>query len=127
MEFWLNILSITLEGIVPIACVVIGALIMHWLKERGASQDDLEYVSVAYDLLTKAVLNTNQVWVDALKKEGNGLSAEQQVEAREKTIDIFKSMITEEVQLAIEKAYGSVDAWLNLNLESAVGEMKLLK
>lgn len=78
-------------------------------------------------MLTKAVISTNQIWVDAIKQSEGKLSIEQQVEAREKTIQIFKEMITENVKLAIEAAYGSVEKWLDLNLESAVGEVKALK
>ena len=78
-------------------------------------------------MLTKAVTSTNQIWVDAIKQSEGKLTAEQQAEAREKTIEIFKEMITESVKLAIEAAYGSVDKWLDLNLESAVGEVKALK
>lgn len=127
MEFWVSIITMLLEGLVPIACVVVGVLIMRWLKQKGVAQDELEYVSIAYNLLTRAVLNTNQTWVDALKKDEGRLTEQQQAEARRKTTEIFKAMITDEVQLAIEKVYGSVDAWLELNLESAVGEIKLLK
>jgi len=33
-------------------------------------------------------------------------------------------MITEAMEFAIEKLYGSVDKWLEMNLESAVNEVK---
>jgi hypothetical protein len=33
-------------------------------------------------------------------------------------------MITEAMELALEKLYGSVDEWLEMNLESAVNEVK---
>lgn len=124
---WNPIIAMLLEKLVPLACLVIGVLVIRWLKKKGVQQDELNYIQTAYSMLTKAVMNTNQVWVDAIKQSEGKLTVEQQAEAREKTIEIFKEMITESVKLAIEAAYGSVDKWLDLNLESAVGEVKALK
>ena len=124
---WNPIIVMLLEKLVPLACLVIGVLVIRWLKKKGVQQDELNYIQTAYSVLTKAVMNTNQVWVDAIKQSEGKLTVEQQAEAREKTIEIFKEMITESVKLAIEAIYGSVDKWLDLNLESAVGEVKALK
>lgn len=124
---WNPIVAMLLEKLVPLACLVVGVLVIRWLKKKGVQQDELNYIQTAYSMLTKAVMNTNQVWVDAIKQSEGKLTAEQQTEARERTIKIFKEMITESVKLAIEAIYGSVDKWLDLNLESAVGEVKALK
>jgi hypothetical protein len=62
--------------------------------------------------------------VDAIKEAGGKLTEEQAAEARERTIEIFKSMITEAMLYAIEQAYGNIDKWINLNLEAAVNEVK---
>ena len=124
---WNPIIAMLLEKLVPLACLVVGVLVIRWLKKKGVQQDELNYIQIAYSMLTKAVMNTNQVWVDAIKQSEGKLTAEQQAEARERTIEIFKEMITESVKLAIEAIYGSVDKWLDLNLESAVGEVKALK
>lgn len=124
---WNPIIAMLLEKLVPLACLVVGVLVIRWLKKKGVQQDELNYIQTAYSMLTKAVMNTNQVWVDAIKQSEGKLTAEQQAEARERTIEIFKEMITESVKLAIEAIYGSVEKWLDLNLESAVGEVKALK
>lgn len=124
---WNSIIVMLLEKLVPLACLVVGVLVIRWLKKKGVQQDELNYIQTAYSMLTKAVMNTNQVWVDAIKQSEGKLTVEQQAEAREKTIEIFKEMITENVKLAIEAIYGSVEKWLDLNLESAVGEVKALK
>lgn len=124
---WNPIIAMLLEKLVPLACLVVGVLVIRWFKKKGVKEDELNYIQTAYSMLTKAVMNTNQVWVDTIKQSNGKLTAEQQAEAREKTIKIFKEMITESVKLAIEAAYGSVEKWLDLNLESAVGEVKALK
>ena len=124
---WSSILAMFLEGMIPLVCLVFGILLIRWLKKKGVQEDELNYIQTAYSMLTKAVISTNQIWVDAIKQSEGKLSIEQQAEAREKTTQIFKEMITENVKLAIEAAYGSVEKWLDLNLESAVGEVKALK
>ena len=124
---WNPIIVMLLEKLVSLACLVVGVLVIRWLKKKGVQQDELNYIQTAYSMLTKAVMNTNQVWVDVIKQSEGKLTAEQQAEARERTTEIFKEMITESVKLAIEAIYGSVEKWLDLNLESAVGEVKALK
>lgn len=124
---WNSILAMLLEGMIPLVCLVCGVLLIRWLKKKGVQEDELNYIQTAYSILTKAVISTNQIWVDAIKQSEGKLSIDQQAEAREKTTQIFKEMITENVKFAIEAAYGSVEKWLDLNLESAVGEVKALK
>lgn len=124
---WSSILAMLLEGMIPLVFLVLGVLLIRWLKKKGVQEDELNYIQTAYSILTKAVISTNQIWVDAIKQSEGKLSIDQQAEAREKTTQIFKEMITENVKFAIEAAYGSVEKWLDLNLESAVGEVKALK
>ena len=124
---WSPIIVMIFEGLIPLVCLVCGVLLIRWLKKKGVKEDELNYIQTAYSMLTKAVMSTNQIWVDTIKQNEGKLTTEQQAEAREKTTEIFKEMITENVKLAIEAAYGSVEKWLDLNLESAVGEVKALK
>ena len=124
---WSSIIVMILEGLIPLVFLVLGVLLVRWLKKKGVKEDELNYIQTAYSMLTKAVMSTNQIWVDAIKQSEGKLTVEQQAEAREKTTEIFKEMITDNVKLAIEAAYGSVEKWLDLNLESAVGEVKALK
>lgn len=123
-SFGMQIIIMILEGIVPIAITAFGILIYNFLKKKGASEDQLQLLDRAYGYLQKAVISTNQVWVDALKQSNGHLTKEQQAEARRQTEETFKAMITETVQLAIETAYGSIDQYLAANLEAAVGTIK---
>lgn len=119
----MDLVIMILEAIVPLALTVLGVLVYRWAVEKGASEDQLAYLNDAYEVLKKAALDTNQTWVDALKKANGSLTDEEKTTAREKTIAIFKAMLTDEAEVAIELAYGSVDNWLGLNLEAAVGEV----
>jgi hypothetical protein len=126
-NFWYEILIMILEALVPAAIIVGGVLLKNWLKKKGATEEQLMLLDTAYDYLVRAVNNTNQVWVDALKSSGGRLTEEQQAEARKKTEEAFKAMLTDAVELAIKAAYGSVEKWLEANMEAAVGEVKALK
>ena len=126
-KYWYDLLAMILEGIVPVIMIALGFLIRNCLKNKGAKEEELALLETAYEYLVRAVTNTNQVWVDALKKSEGRLTEEQQAEARKKTEEAFKAMLTDTIKLAIEVAYGSVDKWLAINLEAAVGEVKALK
>ena len=126
-KYWYDLLAMLLEGIVPVIMIAFGFLIRNWLKNKGAKEEELALLETAYEYLVRAVTNTNQVWVDALKNSEGRLTEEQQAEARKKTEEAFKAMLTDTIKLAIEAAYGSVDRWLAINLEAAVGEVKALK
>lgn len=121
---WYSILQLALEGLVPLVVVVLTGLITYWLKKRDATEKQRGYIMDAWDLLCKAVISTNQTWVDALKRSGGGLTEEQQAEARVKTRTTFYQLLTDEVSLALVAAYGSVEDWFDNMLESAVGDVK---
>lgn len=123
-NFWLNILADVLAGLVPVVITVIGILLYNVAKKNGATKEQLALISEAYEILGRAARKTNQIWVEALKLAQGALTEEQAARARAMTTETFKEMITEAMQFAIEKAYGSLDKWIEMNLESAVNEVK---
>lgn len=122
--FWLNILATVLESLIPIVLIAIGILIRNALKKAGATKEQLALIEGAYEILARAARKTNQIWVEAMKLAQGGLTEEQQAQARADTIVAFKEMVTEAMQYAIEQAYGSLEKWIDMNLESAVNEVK---
>lgn len=123
-NFWLNILATILETLVPIAVIAVGILIRNAVKKAGATKEQLALIDGAYEILARAARKTNQIWVEAMKMAQGGLTEEQQAQARADTIATFKEMVTEAMQYAIEQAYGSLEKWIDMNLESAVNEVK---
>lgn len=122
--FWFNILATVLESLIPIVLIAIGILIRNALKKAGATKEQLALIEGAYEILARAARKTNQIWVEAMKLAQGGLTEEQQAQARADTIEAFKEMVTEAMQYAIEQAYGSLEKWIDMNLESAVNEVK---
>lgn len=123
-QFWFNILATALETLVPIVIIAVGILIRNAVKKAGASKEQLALIDGAYEILARAARKTNQLWVEAMKMAQGGLTEEQQAQARADTIATFKEMVTEAMQYAIEQAYGSLEKWIDMYLESAVNEVK---
>jgi len=107
-----------------LALLGFGIWLVNMLRKQGATKEQLALIEEAYAILQRAARTTNQIWVEAVKEAGGKLSEEEAAKAREDTIKVFKEMITEAMELAIEKLYGSVDSWIEMNLESAVNEVK---
>lgn len=110
--------------ILELIILIAGLLIIKAFKKQGASKEQIALIESAYEILTRAARTTNQLWVEAIKKAGGKLTEEEAEQARKDTIETFKQMITEAMQFAIEQAYGSIDKWIELNLESAVNSVK---
>lgn len=123
-EYFLMLLAEYGPRFLELILLAFGIWLINVLRKQGATKEQLALVEEAYAILQRAARNTNQVWVEAIKEAGGKLSEEQAAKAREDTIKVFKSMITESIELAIEKLYGSIDDWIDMNLESAVNEAK---
>ena len=123
-EYFLMLFADYAPKFLELILLAFGIWLINTLRKQGATKEQLALVEEAYAILQRAARNTNQVWVEAIKEAGGKLSEEQAAKAREDTIKVFKSMITESIELAIEKLYGSVNEWVEMNLESAVTEVK---
>lgn len=123
-EYFLMLCAEYAPRILELVLLALGIIIVNVLRKQGATKEQIALVEEAYAILSRAARNTNQVWVEAIKEAGGKLSEEEAAKAREDTIKVFKSMITEAMEFAIEKLYGSIDKWIEMNLESAVNEVK---
>jgi len=123
-SFWMKILAQLLEGLVPVAIIVIGIAIRQVLVKNNASKEQIALVDGAYEILARAARTTNQIWVEAIKLANGSLTEEQAAKARRDTTEVFKQMITEATKYAIEAAYGSIENYVNIYLESAVNSVK---
>lgn len=126
-EYGLVLLAAVLEALLPLIVAAAGVWLFNFLKKKGANEEQIALLEEAWTFLTRAVTNTNQLWVDAVKNSSGCLTEEQQAEARAETERIFKEMITDTVQFAIETAYGSLEKYLATYMEAAVGQVKSTK
>lgn len=93
-------------------------------EKLGIDADLLnKYIDMAEDAVYKAVMETNQTFVDALKKESN-FTKEAQAEALNKAIDTAKANITEEAKKVLIEAYGDLNKYLTTSIEALIRTTK---
>ena len=126
-EYILSMLVIILESLLPLAVTAAGIWFFKFLKKKGIKEEQIVLLEQAWLFLTRAVTNTNQLWVDAVKNNSGRLTEEQQAAARAETERIFKEMLTDTIKLAIETAYGSLEKYITTHMEAAVGQVKSAK
>lgn len=85
-------------------------------KVRGAVEN-------VRDIITAAVAQTAQGFVDDLKKSGE-FTPEKQAEAFKKTVAEVKKQLTEEAAAAINAITKDAEAWIAAEIEKAVAERK---
>ena len=123
-EYFLMLIAEYAPQFLELILIAFGIWLVNMLRKQGATKEQLALVEEAYAILQRAARNTNQVWVEAVKEAGGKLSEEDIERAKQDTIRVFKEMVTESMKFTIEKLYGSLDNWIEMNLESAVNEVK---
>lgn len=83
-----------------------------------------QYVNLAQDAISNAVLSVSQVYVDSLKASGS-FTEEAQAEAKERAVERAKKLITEESKNAIIILYGDFDSYLDSMIEAVVRASKI--
>lgn len=103
-------------------CVLLKSKISE-LSSKIKNTKLTKYINAATEVVTKAVLDVSQTYVDALKNTGE-FTKEAQVIAKEKAIDIATKLITEDGKKAVEEIYGDFSIWLSTTIESNVKKNK---
>lgn len=96
---------------------------MTKLKNQVNSEILNKYFDIVQDAIIKAVMFTNQTFVDELKG-ANLFDEEAQKEAFRKTKDQVLAIITDSQKQLIESAVGDFDKWLDTQIEAYVAEVK---
>ena len=73
--------------------------------------------------VTTAVMETQQIYVDALKKAG-GLSQAAADKALFDTMERVKKIMSDAALNIIQDATGNLDTWIRSRIEATVGELK---
>ena len=77
----------------------------------------------AQSILENIVISVNQVFVASLKAEGK-FNKESAEIAKNTAIDKATELLTDEAIKAIEIVYGSLDTYLDVNIEAIVNKLK---
>lgn len=75
------------------------------------------------EMIFNVVTTTNQVFVDALKKE-NKFDKDAAAKAKDMAVEKCKEMLTEDGIKAINILHGNIDVFLDTTIESTVNQLK---
>lgn len=75
------------------------------------------------EMIFNVVTTTNQVFVDALKKE-NKFDKDAAAKAKDMAVEKCKEMLTEDGIKAINILHGNIDVFLDTTIESIVNQLK---
>lgn len=90
-------------------------------KLKGAKYT--QYLTDAVDIVSRAVKNTYQTYVQSLKDK-DMFTAEAQTEALTKAKDMAMSQLSDEMQNYISSNFGDVEKWLTSTIESVLYDLK---
>jgi len=133
MELIKEIFDLVIYTIITGAGVIIIKKISDFINtkidEAQANSKTIKYdtlnriIDQVQIVVTTVVQATNQTFVDDLKKSKR-FTKESAIEAKNKSLEMAKELITEEAANAIEQVYGNVDLYLENLIENIVKELK---
>ena len=133
MELLQNILEMIIFAVVTGCGVMVVKELLKFINgkidEVQTTTKLVEYeklnklIDSAQGILENVVLSVNQVFVDALKSEGK-FDRESAEIAKNSAVDKATELLTDEAIKAIETVYGSLDAYLDVNIEAIVQKLK---
>lgn len=116
--------------IYPALAVIVSALatwgvtvLVNYLNTKIKNERVRDLIGNVRDIITAAVAQTSQNFVDDLKKNGEFVP-EKQGEAFKQTLENVKNQLTEEAAAAIAAITQDTEAWIAAEIEKAVAENK---
>lgn len=120
---WNDILLTFLSFGLTVVSSVLVPMLFAWLKTKIKNEKLGKYADMLSGIVCKAVVTTNQTFVDALKKAGSFDEAAQKA-AFELTKATVLKMLNDEAKAAVTELYGDFNTWLITEIESAVPAVK---
>lgn len=123
------ILYIVLTAILPVVATYTVNLIKTKIKESNVianvtqNENISKIIENAFSDVMDAVLYINQIYVDALKSNGE-FDKDAQKNAFNRAYTEALNMISDESKKVIKQTYGSFDKWLKLKIETSVNMAK---
>lgn len=122
----LNAAIISAVGaIITAAVTYLSMKLGNWLKTKIKNEKLQKLIDHTLGLTEDIVITVNQTFTDELKKAGK-FDKEAQKEAFNKSLELAKSMISTDGKELLEEAFGDLEEWLTVVIESKVEEVKKL-
>ena len=102
---------------------------LHTKREEAKSKTDNEklkkYIDMVDATITKAVIATNQTYVNSLKEKGE-FGPEAQKEALQKSYQAVMAVLNVDAVAYLEEAVGDLHSYILTGIEAAVNTQKLI-
>ena len=135
-EVFTNFIYTILTAILPL---LTGYIILYLRQKIGVAQAEQiikeaeklgidadvlnKYIDMAENAVYKAVMETNQTYVDSLKKE-HIFDLEAQNEALSKSLEKAKTILSAEAKDILESAFGDINVYLTTSIEALIRSTK---
>ena len=118
-----NIISVVVTSIVLPLISIAGAKLIQFINSKIKNNKAADLLTTATTIVINAVRSVFQTYVEALKKEGS-FNKDAQIIALNKAKDIALTQMTDEVKDYLVTTYGSLDSWLDTNIEATINILK---
>ena len=122
-EIIINIISVVVTSIVLRLISIAGAKLIQFINSKIKNNKAADLLTTATTIVINAVRSVFQTYVEALKKEGS-FNKDAQIIALNKAKDIALTQMTDEVKNYLVTTYGSLDSWLDTNIEATINILK---
>ena len=116
------ILSAVSIAVTGLASWAVGLLI-SWMNKKIKDQTLAKHLTAVTQIVTDAVMNVFQSFVETLKNNGKFDEAAQK-EAKERALDIIMKQLTPELKDYITNNFGDLTEWLSNKIESVIYGLK---
>lgn len=115
----LSAVSIAVTGLVSWAV----GLLISWMNKKIKDQTLAKHLTAITQIVTDAVMNVFQSFVETLKNNGKFDEAAQK-EAKDRALDIIMKQLTPELKDYITTNFGDLTEWLSNKIESVIYGLK---
>ena len=122
-EIIINIISVVVTSIVLPLISIAGAKLIQFINSKIRNNKAADLLTTATTIVINAVRSVFQTYVEALKKEGS-FNKDAQIIALNKAKDIALTQMTDDVKDYLVTTYGSLDTWLDTNIEATINILK---
>lgn len=122
-EILINAISVIVTVVVIPIITLLGTKLVSWINGKINNEKSAEALTAATNAVVSAVKTILQTYVEALKKEGKFDEVSQRKAFNQARI-LALSQINTDVQMYVEKTYGSFDTWLTTQIEATINTLK---
>lgn len=122
-EIIINIISVVVTSIILPLISIAGAKLIQFINSKIKNNKAADLLTTATTIVINAVRSVFQTYVEALKKEGS-FNKDAQIIALNKAKDIALTQMTDEVKNYLVTTYGSLDSWIDTNIEATINILK---